>query len=382
VSSNPIRLARKGTMRQSAVPAARPFLAIIAAATAAIALVVATGASARPALASVTGSPTVPANFSKLPAAWHGYAPPVTRAAAVGKAAAADATAEVCTGAQALYNGNSGLVMEVYNSSTAAGGIVDQWTYNGTETQHWCFFQTGTDGQSPIYEIVNNNSGLCLDLPNDNQADGQHIQQWPCNATLSQMWLFTNYDTYDTLESYPLTVNADYLLEVYNSSKGNGGEVDIWNSDFTAAQTWCPGAACIGAGSTTLLCVDNASENNRCILGGLNNNLGDAQLTNEEDIITERFAYPDTEFATGVIQSYSGGSCLQLNADGGDTVRLAPCVNDAAEQWTNIYNATYDRTEFVSYYDPSLCLSADYDDGILKADPCSNNGWYQAWGTS
>jgi hypothetical protein len=56
------------------------------AAAALIGLMAAAGASAGPALASVTGMQPVPANFSKLPAAWHGYAPPATRAAVVGGA--------------------------------------------------------------------------------------------------------------------------------------------------------------------------------------------------------------------------------------------------------------------------------------------------------
>ena len=371
--------------------AKRRLLAIIVAVIAVIGLAAAGSASARPAFASAASGQTLPANFSRVPASWHGYAPPAAKsatnhAAKANGSAAADSSGGYCTGAETLYNGNSGLVMEVYDSSTAAGGIIDQWTFNATETQFWCFFLVSAPGNAlTIYEIVNNNSGMCLDLPGDNLFAGAHLQQWPCNGTEAQDWLWTNVDTYDTLAPYTyanITSNFSYLMEISSSDKSDGGQVDVWTNDFTVTQTWCPGTACIGAGTTTNLCVDNASENNMCILGGLNNNQGQAQLTNEEDIITENFAYPDTEFATTPIQSYSGGNCLQLNVAGGYTVRLAPCVNDAAEEWTNIYDSTYDRTEFVSYYDPSLCLSANYSQGILMADPCSNNGWYQQWGTS
>jgi hypothetical protein len=67
-------------MRHSAGPAVRPLLAIIALAMAVVGMMAATGASARPALA------------------------------------------DVCNGAEAIYNQNSGLVAEVYDSSAAWGG--------------------------------------------------------------------------------------------------------------------------------------------------------------------------------------------------------------------------------------------------------------------
>jgi hypothetical protein len=359
--------------------AVKPLLAIIVAVTAVIGLT-ATSASAEPARASVASPQTIPANFGKLPASWHGYAPPA------GQRAAASLTADVCSNSEAIFNGNSGLVLEVYESSTAAGGIVDQWAYNGTQTQHWCFTQVTTWNGDPVYEMINNNSGLCLDLPNDNLANGQHLQQWTCNGTESQEWLWINHDKFDSI--LPFTeANSNtgfgFVMEVYSSSTGDGAEIDVWQSNFTMTQTWCPGQACMAG--TTRLCVDSTSEGNECITDPgqqLATTSYDALVTPGNWNAYSQWIYPSTLGTTGVIESFAG-DCLQVNAAGGDTVRIATCVNDAAEMWTNDYDATNSRTTFISEYDPNLCLSADYADGIVKADSCANDiSWYQEWGTS
>jgi hypothetical protein len=139
-------------------------------------------------------------------------------------------------------------VVEVYNSATGNGAEVDQWTYNGTQTQHWCLFLLGYYQEViPYYEIVNNNSGKCLDLTNDNLADGQHLQQWACNGNEQQQWLWDNRGSYDIIAPFTAANNRLgylYMMEVYNSSAANGAEVDIWTGNATATQEWCPGRAC------------------------------------------------------------------------------------------------------------------------------------------
>jgi hypothetical protein len=154
----------------------------------------------------------------------------------------------VCSNSIPIFNQNSGKVLEVYNSATANGAEVDQWTYNGTQTQHWCLFLIGQGNFSTeIYEMVNSNSGKCLDLPNDNLANGQHLQQWTCNGKEQQQWLWSNDGSYDVIEPYVI-LNAlhgfPYVMEVYNSNTANGAEVDVWWGDETATQEWCPGKAC------------------------------------------------------------------------------------------------------------------------------------------
>lgn len=172
-------------------------------------------------------------------------------------------------------------------------------------------------------------------------------------------------------------------MEVYESSTGDGGEVDVWQGNFTLTQTWCPGSACTAG--TTRLCVDSASEGNQCITDpgqGLPTTNFDALVTPSNWNAFSQWSYPNGLGTTGAIKSFAG-DCLQLNAAGGDTVRIASCVGDTAEMWINEYDATNGRTTFVSEYSPNLCLSADYDDGIVKADSCANGvSWYQQWGTS
>jgi hypothetical protein len=332
--------------------------------------------------AVASGPQKAPANFSKLPASWHGYAPPARRAARGNRTAVVSQSANVCSNATTFYNRNSGAVVEVYDSQTTNGAIVDQWGYDGTQTQYWCSFITYYHNGTPVYELVNNNSGLCLDVPGSNFADGQHLQQWQCNGTNAQEWTFNDeaggHAPYTTIT----TMGGAYAMEVYGSSFANGAEVDIWTGNGTSAQGWCAGEYCPSPSSTPL-CVDipNGSGDNRCV-ADWGNGANAAVLSYGLPGNAGQWLYTTSAGGTGEIISYYY-RCLQVNAAGGDTVRSAPCDGDSAEMWTNEYDASSHRTFFISGYNPSLCLSADYNDSIAKADYCGGvPSWYQEWGTS
>jgi hypothetical protein len=176
----------------------------------------------------------LPANWQALPTSWHGYAP---------KNVQSDA---YCRGASAVYSRNSGKVFEVYGSSTKNGATVDQWVYNGSATQHWCFFVVGYFMNTvAIYEVVNNHSGKCLDLENGSTKNGARVQQWTCNGHDNQHWLaFIVNNSYYMFA--PATVpngNLGYLyvLDVSGASKANGAKIDIWTSHLGKNQEWCSG---------------------------------------------------------------------------------------------------------------------------------------------
>jgi hypothetical protein len=50
-----------------------------------------------------------------------------------------------------MYNENSNKVLEVYHSSTA---MELRYSYNGTNTQKWCFYYEGAWSGLPYFEIV------------------------------------------------------------------------------------------------------------------------------------------------------------------------------------------------------------------------------------
>lgn len=169
------------------------------------------------------------------PASWGGFAPKDVQPAAV------------CSNPYVLYNKHSGKVLEVYHSQTNDGANVDQWTANGTPTQQWCTYLIDhwqNNPNFPIYEVVNNNSGKCLDLTNGNTTNGANIQQWACLGDPQQQWVVTVVN--NSYQFWPLTVantnlGLSYLMEVYNWGTANGDNVDLWRSMDDANQEWCPG---------------------------------------------------------------------------------------------------------------------------------------------
>jgi hypothetical protein len=101
--------------------------------------------------------------------------------------------------------------------------------------------------------------------------------------------------------------------------------------------------------------------------------------------------------ATSAISQANVNTCLQLDwsAEDPDTrthlVIGAPCVNDTAEQWTNVYDSVDNRTWFVSKWasddgQGQLCLFSDPDDNDLSVLSCQSGPGsvpaYMDWGTS
>lgn len=149
--------------------------------------------------------------------------------------------AAVCSNPYVLYNGYSGKVLEVYHSGTANGSNVDQWAYNGTLTQKWCTYVVDHVDSLPVYELVNDNSGKCLDLSNGNTSNGANVWQWDCLHNANQQWVVTVVDN-SWVFAPNTTKNSDcgwcYVMEVYAAGTADGDNVDLWVSHDGANQRW------------------------------------------------------------------------------------------------------------------------------------------------
>ncbi|WP_126629528.1 RICIN domain-containing protein [Dictyobacter alpinus] len=85
---------------------------------------------------------------------------------------------------------NSGKCMGVQGASTAQGASVVQYTCNNSHDQSWLWVWTGsfTSDGWPIWNIVNENSGLCLGITEASQTAGTYAIQWDCNGNADQSW--------------------------------------------------------------------------------------------------------------------------------------------------------------------------------------------------
>lgn len=135
-----------------------------------------------------------------------------------------------------LTNRNSGLVLDVYQQSTADGGDAVQWAWNGGDNQRWRVQDAG----SGYVRIVNVNSGKCLDVYQNSTADGGDVVQWTCNGGNNQQWQIQ-----DAGSGYLRIVNRNSgkCLDVNAYSTANGGNVQQWTCTGGTNQQWSRMAA-------------------------------------------------------------------------------------------------------------------------------------------
>jgi hypothetical protein len=85
-----------------------------------------------------------------------------------------------------LVNQNSGKAVDVYNSSTTAGAVVDQYTLSGNNNQRWTVVSKG----SGDYELINVNSNMALDVVGASKTEGALIDQYTTSGNANQLWEF------------------------------------------------------------------------------------------------------------------------------------------------------------------------------------------------
>jgi glucosylceramidase len=92
---------------------------------------------------------------------------------------------------------------------------------------------TGSGGINPStwYEIVNTNSGKCLDDTNGSTANGAALQQWSCTGSTNQQWQLQPTDS-----GYYKAVSANSSTQVWDVTGGAGA-----TSDGTPIQLWAYG---------------------------------------------------------------------------------------------------------------------------------------------
>jgi O-glycosyl hydrolase len=85
-------------------------------------------------------------------------------------------------------------------------------------------------GGTSAQEVVGNQSGKCLDVPNVSTANGTQLGIWTCNAGSNQEYTLT--------PSGEITVYGDKCLDAYNQGKTAGTVVDIYTCDGGGNQLW------------------------------------------------------------------------------------------------------------------------------------------------
>jgi hypothetical protein len=132
---------------------------------------------------------------------------------------------------RAIKNEYNGLCLDDYNSATAPGSPVVQWTCNGSAAQQWNIVPAA-DG---YVTIVNVHSGLCLDDTDGKTAPGSTIQQYTCNGQAVQQWRLVNADGG---QLNIVNRNSNLCLDDFNGGKNPGAEVRQWTCTGGVVQWW------------------------------------------------------------------------------------------------------------------------------------------------
>jgi hypothetical protein len=82
-----------------------------------------------------------------------------------------------------IVNFNSGKCLDVSQQSTADGANVDQWTCNGGQNQQWQWVAHGS-----YFQLIGRQSRKCFDVHQNATADGTNLDIWTCNGGQNQDW--------------------------------------------------------------------------------------------------------------------------------------------------------------------------------------------------
>jgi Ricin-type beta-trefoil lectin domain-like len=120
-------------------------------------------------------------------------------------------------------------------SSTSNGALAQQWDCNGQPGAVWRIVPA-SDGSGLYFNIMNANSGKCLEVADSRQGSGAPLQQWDCVGNGGQTWdrLFTRDHKVKVFRNK----NSGKVIEVNNSSMSNGARVQQWENKGQPSSYW------------------------------------------------------------------------------------------------------------------------------------------------
>jgi hypothetical protein len=131
-------------------------------------------------------------------------------------------------------HGNDERVLDVAGNKSANGTHIITYDPNGGRNQQFTFSPTANDR----YTIRNVSTGKCLDLNNGTGARrGDYVNEWDCQGQRTQQWLLTTWPG-DPGAVEVVNTNTGYCLDVLGNRTGNGPWADIWTCSGASNQKW------------------------------------------------------------------------------------------------------------------------------------------------
>ncbi|MGL1937108.1 MAG: RICIN domain-containing protein [Fibrobacterales bacterium] len=137
---------------------------------------------------------------------------------------------ESFSGTYEMVNTNSHKCVDVSGASYDWSANIQQWDCNNTGAQKWVFTHVGNG----YYEIMNENSGLLMDVAWGGQES--NVQQWGNTNGASQRWQIEYIDN-GAYALHPQS-DANECLDIDGASNDAGANVQAWECNGTAAQAF------------------------------------------------------------------------------------------------------------------------------------------------
>ncbi|WP_277207194.1 RICIN domain-containing protein [Isoptericola croceus] len=130
-----------------------------------------------------------------------------------------------------LVNVHSGKALDVYETSTANGARIGQWTRNDGDWQQWRFLDSGGGD----YRLQSRHSGKVVDVSGRSTADGADVVQWTDNNATNQRFRLA-----DSSDGSVRLINrhSGKALEVWEWSTADGARVSQFADTDGANQRW------------------------------------------------------------------------------------------------------------------------------------------------
>jgi Ricin-type beta-trefoil lectin domain-like len=139
-----------------------------------------------------------------------------------------------------FINNASHLCMDVTGGSTADNARVQQWYCYDSPIQRWSMVYVKAVGATLYYELVNQNSKRCLDVPGGSRAAGVELQQWGCWGGDMQLWAV---ETQSSIQSPVATSRLRNLMtgmcvDDKDWSNTRGTSLQQWDCNDLPPQQW------------------------------------------------------------------------------------------------------------------------------------------------
>ncbi|MEV6635759.1 RICIN domain-containing protein [Actinoplanes sp. NPDC051470] len=135
-----------------------------------------------------------------------------------------------------VVNQHSKMCVDVAYGSRDQGARIQQYPCHGGPPERWRYDWVTTVNETGYFQIVNQNSGLCLSIRGNAPAVGAQPTQARCNGRVSQMW--GNVRAGVNIFRLKPYLDSSLCLDDEGFNTTPGASIQLWKCNGLAVQGW------------------------------------------------------------------------------------------------------------------------------------------------